>query len=102
MDQQPPPKNDAARVVGVIYLTFCAGVPALVFLYLHPASIFCRIGLGIGVAAGLIAALLARIPDPAAKPIRWGLLWLALGLVAGPGLTFAFAYVWVVVLGFWI
>jgi hypothetical protein len=69
---------------------------------MHPASIFCRMALCVAVIVGSIAALVAPIPDPAARPIRWGLVWLALGLVSGPGLVFAFAYVWVQVLGFWI
>jgi hypothetical protein len=81
-----------ARVVGVIYLTFWSGVGGGVFLYWKPSSIYFRIALGVALVAGLILALVARIPDPAARPIRWGLLWLAIGLLAGPGLVFGLAY----------
>jgi hypothetical protein len=101
MVEEPRPDDFpvAARVVGVIYLTFCAGVPGGVFLFLHPASIYCRMALGASVLVGLIVALVAGIKDPAARPIRWGLLWLALGLVAGPGLVFGLAYLAFQVLG---
>jgi hypothetical protein len=99
---EPPPPEDfpaAARVVGVIYLTFCSGLGGGVFLYWHPASIYCRIALGVAVVVGLILALVARIPDPEARPVRWGLLWLALGLVAGPGLVFGLGYLVFEVMG---
>jgi hypothetical protein len=94
MTEQPPPDDfpTAARVIGVIYLTFCSGFGGGVFLFWHPESIYCRIALGVAVVAGLTLALAARIPDPAARPIRWGLLWLILGFVAGPGLVFGLAY----------
>jgi hypothetical protein len=101
MSAQPPPEEfpTAARVVGVIYLTFCSALGGGVFLFWHPAPIYCRMALGVAVVVGLIVALVARIKDPAARPIRWGLLWLALGFVAGPGLVFGLGYLVFVVLG---
>jgi hypothetical protein len=101
MVEQPPPEDFpvAARVVGVIYLTFCAAVGGGVFLFWHPRSIYCRIALVVAVVVGLVLALVVRIKDPAAQPIRWGLLWLVLGLAVGPGLVFGLAYLTFVVLG---
>jgi len=92
---EPPPSDSSpttARVVGVIYLTFCSGVSAGVFLFWHPRSIFCQIALCVALVAGLILALVTRINDPAARPIRWGLLWLAFGFLVGPVLVFGLAY----------
>jgi hypothetical protein len=82
----------AARVVGIIYLAFCSALGGGVFLYWHPDSIYCQMALGVAAVGGLIVALLARIKDPTAKPIRWGLLWIALGFVLGPCLVFGTAY----------
>jgi hypothetical protein len=82
----------AARVVGVIYLTLCSALGGGVFLFWHPDSIYCRLALGDAVVGGLTLALLARIKDPAARPVRWGLLWLALGFVLGPCLVFGSTY----------
>ncbi|HZY90733.1 MAG TPA: hypothetical protein VFE78_38270 [Gemmataceae bacterium] len=90
----PPPEDfpTAARIVGVIYLTLCSAVGGGVFLFWHPDSIYCRLALGVAVVSGLILALLARIKDPSARPVRWGLLWLALGFVLGPCLVFGLTY----------
>jgi hypothetical protein len=90
----PPPEEfpTAARVVGVIYLTLCSALGGGVFLFWHPASIYCRLALAVAVVAGLILALLTGIKDPTAKPIRWGLLWLAFGFVVGPCLVFGVFY----------
>jgi hypothetical protein len=46
----------------------------------------------LALAGGLLAAVLSGIRDPAAKPIRWGLLWLAIGLAIGPGFVIGSAY----------
>jgi hypothetical protein len=92
-DPLPPGDSPtAARVVGVIYLTACAGFGGGVFLFWHPQSIYCRAALGVALVTGLVVALIARIDDPAARPIRWGLLWIALGFVAGPCLVFGVMY----------
>jgi hypothetical protein len=99
---EQPQSNDsatAARVVGVIYLTFCSGLGGGLFLFWHPASIPCRIALCVAVVAGLILALVARINDPAARPVRWGLLWFAFGFLVGPGLVFGFFYLLFTALG---
>ena len=91
-----PPRPDvywnAPRVVGIVYLTFCAAVGGGVFLYWHTRSIYVRFGCGAAAVTGLVAALLAGIPDPAARPIRWGLLWLALGFVVGTGAAYGRGY----------
>src|SRR6266852_3743499 len=92
---EPPQSGSSpttARVVGVIYLTFCSGVGGGLFLYWNPFSIYCRIALCVALVAGFILALVARINDPAARPIRWGLLWFAVGFLVGPGLVFGLAY----------
>src|SRR6266851_505288 len=89
---EPPSSPTTARVVGVIYLTFCSGVGGGVFLYWQPSSIYCQIALCVALVAGLVLALVARINDPAARPIRWGLLWLAVGFLVGPGMVFGLAY----------
>ena len=57
-----------------------------------PETWRCRPALAVAVVAGLVLALLARINDPTAKPIRWGLLWLAIGFVLGPCLVFGAFY----------
>ncbi len=104
----PPPKVPArdkpddwllALVIGILYLTFCSGVGGGVYLFWAPRSIFARFGLAVAVVVGLVVALVARIPDPAARPIRWGLLWLALGFVAGSGAVFGGGYLYVYLLG---
>jgi hypothetical protein len=59
---------------------------------------FARFGLGVAIAVGLIAALVARIPDPTARPIRWGILWLALGFIVGTAAIFGGGYLYVSVL----
>jgi hypothetical protein len=94
MPEKPNPDEfpTAARVVGVIYLTFCSAIGGAVFLFWHPSSLYWRIAACFGAVAGLVVALVARIPDPAARPIRWGLLWLGIGFVTGPGLVFGLAY----------
>ncbi len=92
---EPPPTDDnpvAAFVVGVIYLTFCSAAGSGLFLFWHPESIYCRAALAVGATVGLIVALAARIKDPAKQPIRWGLLWLAIGFVSGPCLVFGTAW----------
>jgi hypothetical protein len=91
-DQPPEDFPTAARVVGVIYLTLCSALGGGVFLFWHPDSIYCRLALAVAVVSGLILALLARIKDPAAQPIRWGLSWLAFGFVVGPCLVFGLTY----------
>jgi hypothetical protein len=99
---EPPRSDDSpttARVVGVIYLTFCSGVGGGVFLFRHPSSIFCQIALCVALVAGLILALVAGINDPAARPIRWGLLWLAFGFVVGPCLVFGLGYLFFAAMG---
>jgi len=97
----PPPEEfpTAARVVGVIYLTLCSALGGGVFLFWHPASIYCRLALAVAVVTGLALALLAGIKDAAAQPIRWGLLWLAVGFVVGPCLVFGAAYLVVTMAG---
>jgi hypothetical protein len=93
MTEQPPDDSpNMARIVGVIYLTICSGFGGGLFLFWHPNSIYCQAALGVAVVAGLVLALFARIADPAARPIRWGLLWIAIGFVAGPCLVFGLAY----------
>jgi hypothetical protein len=91
---EPPPEDfpTAARVVGVIYLTLCSALGGGVFLFRHPDSIYCRLALAVAVVAGLVLALLAPIKDPTVRPIRWGLLWLAVGFVVGPCLVFGVTY----------
>jgi hypothetical protein len=91
-DQPPDDFPTAARVVGVIYLTLCSALGGGVFLFWHPDSIYCRMALAVAVIAGLVLALFTRINDPTAKPIRWGLLWLAIGFVLGPCLVFGAFY----------
>jgi hypothetical protein len=91
----PAPQPDdakVARIVGIVYLTFCSGVGGGFLLYWHPRSIYCRASLALALAGGLLTAILSGIRDPAAKPIRWGLLWLAIGLALGPGLVLGSAY----------
>jgi hypothetical protein len=88
-----------ARVVGVVYLTSCAAVGGAGLLYWYPASRYSWIALVLGTIAGLTAALIARLNDPCARPIRWGLLWLVLGTAAGPGLVYGFFYLCYEVLG---
>src|SRR5690349_6909595 len=99
-----PPRPDgywtAARIVGIVYLTFCAGFGGSVFLFWHAQSIFVQCGFGVAIAGGLIAALIARLSDPAARPIRWGLLWLALGFVLGTGAAFGLGYLFYLATGF--
>ena len=99
-----PPRPDAywngPRIVGVVYLTFCSAVGGGVWLYWHPQSVFVRCGCGAATVTGLVVALLAGIPDPAARPIRWGLLWLALGFVVGTGAAFALGYLVFLATGF--
>jgi hypothetical protein len=101
MSEPPGPDEftTSARVVGVIYLTFCSGIGGGVFLFWHPSSIFCQLALGVALAAGLILALVTRIKDPAARPIRWGLLWIAVGFVVGPGMVFGLAYLFFAAMG---
>ncbi len=97
----PPPEDFpvAARIVEVIYLTFCAGIPSGLLLFWAPRSVFVRMALLVSVAVGLAVAVAAGIKDPATRPIRWGLLWLAIGLAAGPGLVLGSAYLLFNVLG---
>jgi hypothetical protein len=87
-----------ARVIGVIYLTFCSGVGGGVYLFWAYYSRFARFGLLVALVIGLIAALVAQIPDPAASPIRWGLLWLVIGFAVGTGALYGSAYLWIKVL----
>jgi hypothetical protein len=94
MAEKPPEPEfpQAARIVGVVYLTFCSGVAGAVPLYWHPQSIYAQFAFGVAVIVGLIAALLAPIKDPAARPIRWGLVWLALGCLVSPGPLYLWAF----------
>jgi hypothetical protein len=93
VEQSPEPDYPkAARIVGMIYLTFCAAVGGGVPLYWHPQSIYLRAALAFAVAVGLILAIVVPIKDPTRRPIRWGLLWLALGFLVGPGPLFVLAY----------
>lgn len=98
---EPPPEEfpTAARVVGVIYLTLCSALGGGVFLFWHRESIYCQLALAIAVAAGLTLALLVPLKDPTARPLRWGLLWLAFGFVVGPCLVFGTVYLIVKVAG---
>jgi hypothetical protein len=104
MRMSEPPRPDGywttARVVGIVYLTFCSAFGGGVFLFTHPRAVFVQIGFGAAAATGLIVALIAGIPDPAARPIRWGLLWLALGFVVGTGVSFGLAYLFLLATGF--
>jgi hypothetical protein len=102
MSEPPRPHGywTTARIVGIVYLTFCSAVGGGVYLFWHPDSVFVRIGFGAAAATGLIVALIAGIPDPAARPIRWGLLWLAVGFAVGTGAMFGAGYLFFLATGF--
>ena len=94
MSEKPPEPElpKAGRIVGVVYLTICSGLAGAVPLYWHPESIYVQFALGVAVVVGLIAAVAAPIKDPTARPIRWGLLWVALGFLVGPGPLYLWAF----------
>jgi hypothetical protein len=100
LEPSPPDVSPtAARVVGAVYLTACAAIGGAGLLYWYPGSRYSWYALVLGVVAGLTAAVIARLDDPCARPIRWGLLWLILGAAAGPGLVYGFLYLCYEVLG---
>ncbi len=82
-----PPPNEfprAGRIVGVIYLVFCAALGGgLPFLAWEWNSLPLRYSVSLAAVAGADLTMIVRVKDPTLQPIRWGLLWLATGFLTG-------------------
>lgn len=91
-DPQPEPNSQVPLFVGVAYLTFCSAMGGAVPLWWYPRSVYVQAAFVVALVAGLAAALVARLPDPCARPVRFGLLWLALGFLVGPGIVLGGLY----------